>query len=118
MLGADVGTSVAVLIASQKFTTLAPLLLAIGVFGFIGSKVNKWQNVFRAISGVGLILFALSLIAATAGGLSELKQFTALLNIFEDQPIFFILLALILTYLSYSSLAIVLLSVSLSLIHI
>jgi phosphate:Na+ symporter len=112
MLGADVGTSVAVLIASQKFTTLAPLLLAIGVFGFIGSKVNKWQNVFRAISGLGLILFALSLIASTAGGLSELKQFTALLNIFENQPIFFILLALILTYLSYSSLAIVLLSVS------
>ncbi|WP_416688259.1 Na/Pi cotransporter family protein [Candidatus Pseudothioglobus sp. Uisw_041] len=112
MLGADVGTSVAVLIASQKFTTLAPLLLAMGVFGFIGSKVNKWQNVFRAISGLGLILFALSLIASTAGGLSELTQFTALLNIFEDQPIFFILLALILTYLSYSSLAIVLLSVS------
>ncbi len=112
MLGADVGTSVAVLIASQKFTTLAPLLLAIGVFGFIGAKINKWQNVFRAVSGLGLILFALSLIASTAGGLSELKQFTALLNIFENQPIFFVFLALILTYLSYSSLAIVLLSVS------
>ena len=46
MLGADVGTSVAVLIASQKFTTVAPFLLALGVFGFIGSKINKWQNVF------------------------------------------------------------------------
>ena len=112
MLGADVGTSVAVLIASQKFTTVAPFLLALGVFGFIGSKINKWQNVFRAISGLGLILFALSLIATTAGGLSELKQFTALLRIFENQPVFFVLLALILTYLSYSSLAIVLLSVS------
>jgi len=112
MLGADVGTSVAVLIASQKFTTVAPFLLALGVFGFIGSKINKWQNVFRAISGLGLILFALSLIATTAGGLSELKQFTALLTIFENQPVFFVLLALILTYLSYSSLAIVLLSVS------
>jgi len=112
MLGADVGTSVAVLIASQKFTTVAPFLLALGVFGFIGSKINKWQNVFRAISGLGLILFALSLIATTAGGLSELKQFTALLRIFENQPVFFVLLALILTYLTYSSLAIVLLSVS------
>ena len=112
MLGADVGTSVAVLIASQKLTTVAPFLLALGVFGFIGSKINKWQNVFRAISGLGLILFALSLIATTAGGLSELKQFTALLRIFENQPVFFVLLALILTYLSYSSLAIVLLSVS------
>jgi len=112
MLGADVGTSVAVLIASQKLTTVAPFLLALGVFGFIGSKINKWKNVFRAISGLGLILFALSLIATTAGGLSELKQFTALLRIFENQPVFFVLLALILTYLSYSSLAIVLLSVS------
>ena len=112
MLGADVGTSVAVLIASQKFTTLAPLLLAVGVFGFIGSKINKWQNVFRAVSGLGLILFALSLITKTAGGLSEFKQFTELLLIFENQPVFFVLLALILTYLSYSSLAIVLLSVS------
>jgi len=112
MLGADVGTSVAVLIASQKFTTLAPFLLAVGVFGFIGSKINKWQNVFRAISGLGLILFALSLITKTAGGLSEFKQFTELLLIFENQPVFFVLLALILTYLSYSSLAIVLLSVS------
>jgi len=112
MLGADVGTSVAVLIASQKLTTVAPFLLALGVFGFIGSKINKWQNVFRAISGLGLILFALSLIATTAGGLTELNQFTALLRIFENQPVFFVLLALILTYLTYSSLAIVLLSVS------
>ena len=62
MLGADIGTSVAVLIASQKFTTLAPFLLAVGIFGFISSKENKRQNVFRAIGGLGLILLALILI--------------------------------------------------------
>ena len=112
MLGADVGTSIAVLIASQKFTTVAPLLLAIGVFGFIGSKENKWQNVFRAVSGLGLILFALLLISNTAGELSKFEQFKSLLEIFSNQPIFFVLLALVMTYLSYSSLAIVLLSVS------
>ena len=112
MLGADVGTSIAVLIASQKFTTVAPLLLAIGVFGFIGSKENKWQNVFRAVSGLGLILFALLLISNTAGELSKFEQFKSLLGIFSNQPIFFVLLALVMTYLSYSSLAIVLLSVS------
>ena len=112
MLGADVGTSIAVLIASQKFTTVAPLLLAIGVFGFIASKENKWQNVFRAVSGLGLILFALLLISNTAGELSKFEQFKSLLEIFSNQPIFFVLLALVMTYLSYSSLAIVLLSVS------
>jgi len=112
MLGADIGTSVAVLIASQKFTTLAPFLLAVGIFGFIASKENKRQNVFRAISGLGLILFALILISSTAGGLAELREFKSLLEVFNNQPVFFLLLALVLTYLSYSSLAIVLLSVS------
>jgi len=73
MLGADIGTSVAVLIASQKFTTLAPFLLAVGIFGFISSKENKRQNVFRAIGGLGLILLALILISVTAGQLAELK---------------------------------------------
>ena len=112
MLGADIGTSVAVLIASQKFTTLAPFLLAVGIFGFIASKENKRQNVFRAVSGLGLILFALILISSTAGGLAELREFKSLLEVFNNQPVFFLLLALVLTYLSYSSLAIVLLSVS------
>ena len=112
MLGADIGTSVAVLIASQKFTTLAPFLLAVGIFGFISSKENKRQNVFRAIGGLGLILLALILISVTAGQLAELREFKSLLEVFKNQPVFFLILALVLTYLSYSSLAIVLLSVS------
>ena len=112
MLGADIGTSVAVLIASQKFTTLAPFLLAVGIFGFISSKENKRQNVFRAIGGLGLILLALILISVTAGQLAELREFKSLLEVFKNQPVFFVILALVLTYLSYSSLAIVLLSVS------
>ena len=112
MLGADIGTSIAVLIASQKFTTLAPLLLAAGIFGFIASKENKRQNVFRAISGLGMILLALILISSSAGDLAELREFKSLLEVFNNQPVFFVLLALVLTYLSYSSLAIVLLSVS------
>ena len=112
MLGADIGTSVAVLIASQKFTTLAPFLLAVGIFGFISSKENKRQNVFRAIGGLGLILLALILISVTAGQLAELREFKSLLEVFKNQPVFFVILALVLTYLSYSSLAVVLLSVS------
>jgi phosphate:Na+ symporter len=86
MLGADIGTSVAVLIASQKFTTLAPFLLAVGIFGFIASKENKRQNVFRAVSGIGLILFALILISSTAGGLAELREFKSLLEYLITSP--------------------------------
>ena len=67
---------------------------------------------FSRSSGLGLILFALLLISNTAGELSKFEQFKSLLEIFSNQPIFFVLLALVMTYLSYSSLAIVLLSVS------
>ena len=55
ILRAAIGTSVAILIASQKFTTLTPLLLAVGLFGFIASKENKPQLIFRAVIGVGSI---------------------------------------------------------------
>ena len=94
MLGADIGTSVAVLIASQKFTTLAPFLLAVGIFGFIASKENKRQNVFQSNWWAWLdSAIALILISATAGRLAELREFKSLLEVFNNQPVFFLLLA-------------------------
>jgi phosphate:Na+ symporter len=112
VLGADVGTAIAVLVASQKLTIIPPLLLTIGVFGFISSDSNKHQNIFRAISGLGMILLSLSMISATAAHLSESGEVKQFLEIFANKPLFFITFAVILTYLAHSSLAIVLLATS------
>lgn len=111
ILGADVGTAIAVVLASQKISSLSPLLLFIGIFGFLSFSRSKTQNVFRAIAGLGMILLALSMISGTAKHLATFPDFITVLNVLETQPVFLLLFALLLTYLAHSSLAVVLLSV-------
>ncbi|MFK5977394.1 MAG: Na/Pi cotransporter family protein [Rhizobiaceae bacterium] len=111
MLGADIGTAIAVLIASQKITIFAPFLLIIGVFGYLSTENTKRRNLFRAFSGLGMILLALSMIGRTAGELSSFDGFATIVQVFESQPPLLVLFAIFLTYFAHSSLAIVLLSI-------
>lgn len=111
ILGADVGTAIAVILASQKITIISPALLAIGVFGFLSTEKNKPRNLFRAISGLGLILLALSLISSLGADLANLEEFSAVMQLFVDQPALILIFGVILTYLAHSSLAVVLLTV-------
>ena len=110
ILGADVGTAIAVIIASQKLAALTPFLLAVGVFGFLLVTNSKKQNIFRAISGLGLILLALSMISTTATQLSSSEDFLLVVRVLETQPIILMMFALLMTYVAHSSLAIVLLA--------
>lgn len=110
ILGADVGTAVAVLLASQKITTLSPLLLFVGIFGFLSFTRSKPKNVFRAIAGLGMILLALSMISGTAKNLATFEDFITVVRVLETQSVFLLIFALGLTYLAHSSLAVVLLS--------
>lgn len=111
MLGADIGTAIAVLIASQKITILAPFLLCIGVFGFLSTENSKRRSIFRAFSGLGMILLALSIISNTATQLSTLDGFATIVGVFESQPLIMMFFAVLLTYVAHSSLAIVLLAI-------
>jgi phosphate:Na+ symporter len=111
ILGADVGTAVAVILASQKITVLSPILVAIGIFGFLSIEKNRLRNLFRAIAGLGLILLALSMVNNIGIGLANLQQFNTVMQVFISQPFLMLLFGVILTYLAHSSLAIVLLVV-------
>ena len=111
ILGADVGTAIAVMVASQKITIISPALIAIGVFGFLSTESSKARNQFRIIFGLGMILLALSLIGVIGVGLSKLDDFNTVMQVFVTQPILMLLFGLILTYFAHSSLAIVLLAV-------
>ena len=111
ILGADVGTAVAVILATQKITVLSPILLAIGIFGFLSIEKNRLRNLFRAIAGLGLILLALSMVNYIGTGLTNLQQFNTVMQVFISQPFLMLLFGVILTYLAHSSLAIVLLVV-------
>ena len=109
ILGADVGTAIAAIIASQKITVLSPLLLTIGVFGYISSSKSKTKNLFRAFTGLGLILLALSIISKTASHLATYEAFIGIVRLIESIPFILLIFSLIFTYLAHSSLAIVLL---------
>lgn len=110
VLGADVGTAIAVLVASQKLTAVSPVLLAIGVFGFLSTEDSKKRSLFRAFSGLGMILLALSMIGQIATDLAEQREFATLIGLVTTQPFLLVLFAIGLTYLAHSSLAMVLLA--------
>lgn len=111
MLGADVGTALAVLVASQKISFISPILLIIGVFGFLLSESSKVRGISRAFTGLGLILLALSLIGSSASILTGNAVFVGILEILSTYPYMLIFFGIIITYMAHSSLAIVLLTV-------
>ena len=113
MLGADVGTALAVLIVSQKIILVSPIFIIIGVFGFLSTKDNKKRGVSRAFIGIGLILLSLSMIRETAGIFTSNPDFTDIIAILADYTFIILILGIIITYITHSSLAIVLLTASL-----
>ena len=114
ILGADVGTSIAALIASQKITAVSPLLIAVGYFGGQSAATPRTIGLFKSTMGIGLVLLGLSLIGATALRISQLEDFATILNIFAKQPFLVLILGALVSYLAHSSLAVILLTVGLA----
>ncbi len=114
ILGADVGTTVVVQVLSFGISWLSPLLIAGGVFGFLSSKRTRTKNLARITLGLGLMLLALSLIVAASAPLRESALFTLLLEPLGREPLLAVLVAAGLTWASHSSVAIVLLIMSLA----
>ncbi len=112
MLGADVGSTVAAQVFSFDLGLVSPILLAAGVFLFLGSSDDRVRHVARILIGLGLILLALRLLATTAAPLKSSPTFMALVSGLHDELIIALLLAAIATWLAHSSLSIVLLVMS------
>ncbi len=114
ILGADVGTTMVVQALSFGLAWLSPLLIALGVFGFLSSKRTRSKNLSRITLGLGLMLLALHLIADAAAPLRESAVFTVLVEPLGQEPVLAVLVAAGLTWASHSSVAIVLLIMSLA----
>ena len=114
MLGADVGTSLAAFLFSLRITWLSPLLLMLGVFGFLASRSDKRRNLARIAIGLGLSLLALRLIGEASSGLRQSQTLATLISVAEGQPFVAALLGGLVTWLAHSSLSIVILVMSLA----
>jgi len=114
ILGADVGTTLVVQVLSFDLSWLSPLLIACGVFGFLAAKRTRSKNLSRITLGLGLLLLALSLIVGASAPLRESTLFTLLLEPLGREPLLAVLVAGLLTWAAHSSVAVVLLIMTLA----
>lgn len=114
MLGADMGTSLMAVLLSFDLSWLSPLLIFVGVVMFISRQNTQGGRIGRVLIGLGLITLALQLIVAATRPLTESTAVRALLVALPNEVLLDILVGAALTVMSYSSLAIVLLTATLA----
>jgi len=114
MLGADVGTSLMAVVFSLDLSWLSPLLIFVGVVVFISRQNSGVGAVGRVLIGLGLITLALQLIVAATRPLTESPEIRALLVALPNEILLDVVVGAVLTVLSYSSLAVVLLIAALA----
>ena len=118
MLGADLGTSLMALVFSRDLSWLSPLFIFVGVVLFIAKQSTSTGYVGRILIGLGLMLLALSLVRTSANELTQAQAVRDLLASLGSDRLLEIALGAVLTVLSYSSLAIVLLIATLANSHV
>ncbi len=114
MLGADMGTSLMALLFSRDLSWLSPLFIFVGVVLFIARQATTVGYVGRIFIGLGLMLLALHLVTVSATALTQAPAVRALLASLGSDRLLEITLGAALSVLSYSSLAIVLLTATLA----
>ncbi len=114
MLGADVGTTLVAQVLAFDLGWVGPLLLFAGVVGFMASVRFRSRTFGRIAVGLGMVLVALRLFAVTSEPMRESSALAELLSVLGGEPVLAVLIAAALTWLAHSSLAIILLIVSLA----
>src|SRR3546814_200010 len=114
ILGADVGTTIVVQLLSFGLHWLSPLLIAAGVFGFLSVRRSRHKNLARITLGLGVMLLSLQLIVQASAPLRESQVFGVLVEPLSHEILLVVLAGAMLTWAAHSSVAIVLLIMSLA----
>ncbi len=118
MLGADVGSTLVVQVLSFDISWLSPALILIGVVSFLAGPSAQWRHVGRMLIGLGLMLLALTLVVGASQPLRESTTLQYVMRPLASDPILALLLAAVITWVAHSSVAIVLLIMSLTVVGV
>jgi phosphate:Na+ symporter len=113
LLGADVGTTLVAQVLTLDLSWLAPMLLLVGVVLHRRTQNVERQDLGRVFVGLGLTLFALRHIVQVALPMRESGVLQAILPALEQDIVIQVLIGALLAWLTHSSLASVLLVISL-----
>jgi phosphate:Na+ symporter len=114
MLGANVGTTLIVQVLSFNIGVAAPILILAGVVLFRHGDDGRVKNLGRIAIGLGLMLLALNLLVRTMTPIARAPEVPAIMHALASQSVLALLAAALLTWACHSSVAIVLLIVSLA----
>ena len=114
MLGANVGTTLIVQLLSFNITAVAPVLFVIGLVTFRIGGSSLTRAVGRIAIGLGLTLLALHILLDTLAPAEQAPAVRSLLASITNDPVLCIVIAAALTWAAHSSVAVVLLIMSLA----
>ncbi|CAN5398169.1 Na/Pi cotransporter family protein [soil metagenome] len=114
MLGANVGTTLIVQILSFDVTLVAPVLVLIGMLMFRRDSRTQAHDLGRVFIGLGLMLLALHHLLDLMTGYENSPTLMAVLGLVSSSWLLDVCLAAALTWAAHSSVAIVLLIMSLA----
>jgi phosphate:Na+ symporter len=114
MLGANVGTTLIVQVLSFNIGVAAPIFILAGVVLFRRGDDSRVKNLGRIAIGLGLMLLALNLLVRTMTPIARAPEVPAIMHALASQSVLALLAAALLTWACHSSVAIVLLIVSLA----
>jgi phosphate:Na+ symporter len=114
MLGANVGTTLIVQVLSFDVARVAPVLVLIGVIMFRRGGATRTHDLGRVAIGLGLMLMALHELLVLVTPYEDVTSLRLLLGAVATEPVLDVLLAAALTWAAHSSVAVVLLTMSLA----
>ena len=114
ILGADVGTALMARVLTFDLSWLSPLFIFFGVVFFLGRKQSRAGQLGRVAMGLGLILLALQLIVEAARPITEASGVQVIFSSLTGDIILDALIGAVFAIISYSSLAAVLITATLT----
>jgi phosphate:Na+ symporter len=113
MLGANVGTTLIVQVASFDISYVFPLFLLLGVAVYRRARTSVVRDLAQTAIGLGLMLLALHLLVETMRPIEASATLKTILGALTDDPLIAVLMAAALSWAAHSSIAAMLLVMSL-----
>lgn len=118
MLGADIGTALMALVFSLNLSWLSPLLIFFGVILFLSRRNTRAGQIGRVGIGLGLIILALQMAMSASTPITAAQGVRVIFGTLSGDPMLDMLIGAVFTMLSFSSLAVILLSATFAATHV
>jgi phosphate:Na+ symporter len=118
MLGADIGTAMMALVFSLDLSWISPLAIFFGVVLFLSRRNTRAGQIGRVSIGLGLIILALQLAITATAPITQAQGVRVIFSTLSGDPLLDMLIGAVFTMLSFSSLAVILLSATFAATHV